>query len=228
MTERPIEIDYVPRHLRRSLTWVFSGRSGTMDSREANFLSRALAAYALHESASCTVDVAASCVVDGGGDGGIDAVHYSSTSHVLWVVQSKFHQDGVGEPDLGSVSKFKNGLESLLQGHYEAFQENQAWARQMPTLTRAFDDPALRVRAVLVYTGIHEVSDDRILILEDLRNRFSADNDYLESQICNLTVVHGWIIGAHLSPGIPELKFTLLQPGWVESLRDCVWAAAPF
>lgn len=228
ITERPIEIGHLPPHLRKLFTGKISeATSGTAESREANFLSRALAAYALHILVPCTVDVAAQCVVDGVGDGGIDAIHYSPSSHVLWVVQSKHHQDGLGEPDLGSVSKFKNGLESLLQGKYDAFEQNQAWKNQLPTLRQAFDDSLLRVRALLVYTGIHQISDDRIRIFEDLRNRFSADCDYLEFKFCNLQVIHDWIVGAHLSSGVQELKFTLLEPGWVKEPYETVYGLLP-
>jgi len=68
------------------------------------------------------VDAAAGAVVDGGGDGGIDAVYHSEATNIVWVVQSKFIRNGRGEPDLGSVVKFKVGLENLLQGRFEAFQ----------------------------------------------------------------------------------------------------------
>ena len=96
MTERPIEIDYVPRHLRRLFTGKLSeAQSGTIDNREANFLSRALAAYALHELTSCTVDVrrvASLTVVE-------MVVSTPYITHPLLMCfgwYSLIHQDGVG------------------------------------------------------------------------------------------------------------------------------------
>ena len=125
--ETPIEIIHLPGQLRAT----FKGKlreatNGTDQERETNFLSRALAAYALHKLASCPIDDAAAAVVDGWGDGGIDAIYYSHATHTLHVVQSKFFVDGRGEPALGDVTKLKEGLSNLLQGKFEAFDANDS------------------------------------------------------------------------------------------------------
>jgi hypothetical protein len=119
--ETPIEF----LHLSEKLHEAFDGKlpaapSGTPQEKETNFLSRALAAYAIHKLSGCSLDDAAASVVDGEGDGGVDAIYYAASTSLLWVVQSKFFSDGRGEPDLGSVTKFKTGLENLLQGKFEA------------------------------------------------------------------------------------------------------------
>jgi hypothetical protein len=115
--ETPIEILELPKQLRE----LFSGKvpesnSGTVEQKELNFLSWALAAYTVHKLAGCSLEEAADSVVDGGGDGGIDAIFYASTNATLFVIQSKYIKNGHGEPDLGGVTKFKAGLEGLLQG----------------------------------------------------------------------------------------------------------------
>src|SRR5215470_9389358 len=108
MREIPIEINHVPGKLRADFTGrLAEAASGSSVEREANFLTRALAAYAIHKLAGCTLDDAAEAIVDGGGDGGIDALHYSAATTILWVIQSKFLSDGRGEPGLGDVTKFK-------------------------------------------------------------------------------------------------------------------------
>jgi hypothetical protein len=228
IVERPLEIDYVPPFLRTMFTGKLAeAQSGTVDERETNFLTRALAALALHKLVPCTVDESVASIVDGGGDGGIDAIYYSSTTHFLWVIQSKFHRDGRGEPDLGSVVKFKTGLESLLRGEFEAFHANAALTAMIPALKKVFQDGLLQVRAALVYTGIHLVSDDRVRAFEDLKHRFSADSDYLQVRFCNLTTVYDWMIDAHLAPGVPEVEFTLLKPGWVKEPYETVFGLLP-
>jgi hypothetical protein len=90
-SEVPIEILHLPAKLHE----LFDGRllvavAGTPEERERNFLSRAVGAYAIHKLAGPILDVAAACVVDGGGDGGIDAIHYSAGDQKLWIVQGKF------------------------------------------------------------------------------------------------------------------------------------------
>src|SRR5713101_6945756 len=105
----------LPGRLRTDFTGrVPEATAGDANEREKNFLSRTLAAFAVHKLSGCPLDEAAAALVDGGDDGGIDAVHYSPTSHTLWLVQSKFIESGRGEPGLGDVSKFKNGIEDLL------------------------------------------------------------------------------------------------------------------
>jgi len=67
---------------------LFDGRvplraNGTAEQIERDFLSRALAAYALHKLGGASLDEAAAGVVDGGGDGGIDGVYFSPQQHAL-------------------------------------------------------------------------------------------------------------------------------------------------
>jgi hypothetical protein len=216
--EIPLEIT----HLRYRLRQDFTGRLpevpfGTDEAKERNFLSRALAAFAVQRLGGCTVDEAVAAVVDGGGDSGIDAIYYSPTSHRLWIVQSKFFADGQGEPSLGDVSKFKNGLEALLQGHFDIFRSNAALEQKIPRLQAHFDDISLEVRAVLVYSGIHLVSEDRIRLFEDLRRRFSHDSDYFAFQRYNLTSIHGWLTGEHETSGVNVIELTLHCPGQVST-----------
>ena len=132
IAERPFEIIFLPDRLRSDFTgFIPEAVTGTVEEREKNFLTRALAAFAIHKLSGCTCVEAAAAVVDGGGDGGIDAIYYAPTSNTLWVVQSKYMESGRGEPGLGDVSKFKNGLEDLLQGRFEAFKRNTLWSARL-------------------------------------------------------------------------------------------------
>ena len=118
-----------------------------------------------------TLDEAANSVVDGGGDNGIDAVHHAAATNTLWIVQSKYFTDGRGEPDLGGMAKFKLGLEILLQGEFNAFDANPALKSLVPRLKIIFNGGGLQVRAVVVYSGIHSMSEDRLRLIEDLERR---------------------------------------------------------
>lgn len=219
-------------HLPESLRTLFNGKlaeaaTGTTEEREKNFQSRALAALAIHKLSGATLDEAIACIVDGGGDGGIDAVFHSVNTHTLWVAQSKFITTGRGEPDLGDVTKFKTGLENLLQGNFDAFRANTAWSQLIPQLEAVFTDGGLQVRAVLVYSGINLVSEDRRRLFEDLKRRFSPDSDYLDVRVCGLTTVHDWLTGADQGPGVPEVELTLIKPGWVKEPYETVYGLLP-
>jgi hypothetical protein len=226
--ETPIEITYLPSRLRADFTGKLAeATADTIEQNEQNFLSRSLAAFAIHKLAGCSLNDAADSVVDGCGDGGIDALYHSPSTHYLWVVQSKFIANGRGEPSLGDVTKFKAGLENLLQGNFTAFSMNEAWRRIIPRLQQIFRDGALQVRAILVYSGIHLVSEDRKWLFEDLTRRFSPDSDYLQVQHCNLTTIHDWMTGADEGPGVPKVEITLQKPGWVKDPYETIYGLLP-
>lgn len=226
--EVPIEMFRLPENIRAILQGKLpEATTGDAEERERNFLSRALAAYAIHKLGGATVDEAAASVVDGGGDGGIDAVYHAPSNNILWIVQSKFIATGRGEPALGDVTKFKTGLENFLQGNFEAFRENALWAAIIPRLQVIFGSGTLQVRAVLVYTGINLVSDDRRRLFEDLKFRFSHGSDYLDFIVCNLTTIHDWLTGADQGPGVPEVELTLRKPGWIREPYETIYGLLP-
>ncbi|MBU4262319.1 MAG: AIPR family protein [Proteobacteria bacterium] len=226
--ETPIEMLHLPENLRK----LFAGKlpdatTGTPEEREKNYLSRALAAFATHKLGGATLDEAVASIVDGGGDEGIDAIFHAAATNILWITQSKFIANGRGEPELGDVTKFKAGIENLLQGNFDAFRTNAAWNRLIPQIEAVFGKGGLLVRAVLVYSGINLVSEDRRRLFEDLKSRFSHDTDYLEVRVCNLTTVHDWMTGADQGPGVPEVELTLLKPGWVKEPYETVYGLLP-
>ncbi|MBP3954391.1 AIPR family protein [Gemmata sp. G18] len=217
VVEKPYEINHVPPRLHRD----FEGRvppakSGKTDrEKENNFLSRALAAFAVHRLSGCGLDEAAASVVDGGGDAGIDAVYHTSTSNTLYVVQSKFIESGRGEPELGDVSKFRDGVDNLLRGIWTAFETNAAWVAILPRVKQYFDDASLRVRAILVYSGINTVSEARLHLFEALEARVNHGEEYFRFASYGLSSVHGWITGADEAAGVDKVELEVLKPGMV-------------
>ncbi len=218
IVEKPYEIDHIPKHLHA----VFDGKvppavSGkTAQEKENNFLSRALAAFAMHKLTGATPDEAAASLVDGGGDGGIDAVHFSPTSNTLWLVQSKFIENGRGEPELGEASKFKDGIDNLLSGKWEAFLKNEAWVKRLPRIKKLFEDHSvLHVEAVLVYSGINAVSEDRLRFFKTLESRYNHGDEFLHFGTYSLVSIHDWITGADAAAGVDKVELEILKPGWV-------------
>ena len=62
--ERPFEMEFLPRLLRLDFSIHLPGATtGTQEERERNFLSRALAAYAVHKLSGCTFQEAAQATV---------------------------------------------------------------------------------------------------------------------------------------------------------------------
>ena len=84
-------------------------------------LTRCLAAYGIYNSTECSFQEAAEAVVDGGEDNGIDAIYYSVIDKKLIIVQSKWSQNGNGEPDAVGISKFCTGVRDLFNMTYDRF-----------------------------------------------------------------------------------------------------------
>lgn len=196
---------------------------GSDEERERNFLSRALAAYAVHKLSGCSLEQAAAAVVDGGGDGGIDAIYYArQTTDTLWVIQSKFIAKGTGEPD--GLRKFCHGLEALLEGKLDYFEGNEYWRNQTPILTTLINASSpLQIKAVIVYSSIHSINPDKLIPFENLRRRYSPNSDYFTHSSYNLSSLVDWMIDADQTSGVPEVHLTIHCPGKLDSPYETVY-----
>lgn len=226
-TEIPLELAHVVKRLHADFDKrLAAGTGSTADEREKNLLTRALVAFAIHRLAGCPLDEAAAAVVDGGGDFGLDAVFFSPAIATLWLAQSKFDGSGRGQPDLGDVSKFCDGIDALLRGNFGPFAPNAAITNRKPEIEAALKTPGLQVRAIIVYSGLAVISEDRRHVFDQLRNTFSSGSDYLVMATYNLTSIHDWVTDADKAPGVPILQLTLEKPGWVtepyETIYGCI------
>ena len=225
--ETPLELQHVVARLHTDFDKRLAAGTGSTDEeRERNFLSRALAAFSIHRLASCSLDEAAAAVVDGGGDFGLDAIFFSAAAATIWLAQSKFDGSGRGQPDLGDVSKFRNGIDALLRGNFAPFAANAAVTNRKGAIEAALKTPDLQVRAIIVYSGLAVVSEDRRHLFDQLRHTFSSGSDYLVITTYSLTSVHDWVTDADKAPGVPKLQLTLEKPGWVtepyETIYGCI------
>ncbi|MGX9686136.1 hypothetical protein ACTQ9L_03190 [Deinococcus wulumuqiensis] len=178
------------QQVRDELRRLYTGRiTGTGANPDANFLSKALAAFLIHKLTQCTIDESIDAVVDGGNDGGIDAVFVKDD--ILWLVQSKFIQNGRGQPDLGDVTKFKEGVDNIVNGRFEIVQRNEDFRRIVPKIRQCMESSAAVIRAFLVYTGDSILEYDRQHLLQGLQQRVNTPStpNFLEFQPYNLTSV---------------------------------------
>lgn len=116
-------------------------------------ISRGLNAYVIAHITGCSPLDAALSVTDSGDDNGIDAIFYDSQENCLYVSQAKYDHDGKGEPDLGSVKKFIDGFNDLLEVRFEKFC-NKIKKRQAEIET-ILEKPGLTAKLLLIYTGVN-------------------------------------------------------------------------
>lgn len=184
---RPVEMEALCEHLARSYGATIVGFGGNENARLFNFRSRALLAFGLECTAGATAEQAVAAIVDGGGDNGIDAIHIGPDLS-LWLLQSKYIDAALGEPELGDVNKLCTGVRDLLAGRWDRF--NEAVRAKRAQVAAALDDPACRIQVLLVHTG-GALSDDKRRLLADLEAEFNAGRpDCLRSTVHGLSGLH--------------------------------------
>ena len=184
---QPEELSLLCTHLSQLFSNKITGTGNNPLAVERNFLSKALAAYYLYREAGAMLDDAVAATIDGGGDNGIDSI-YIAADHTIWLIQSKYIHTGVGEPDLGDVSKFAGGVKDLIAGHYDRFLTLNSSRKH--NLQYIVNQGEQRFKAVLVHTG-GGINDDRRRIFKDLENEFNTHkDDHLQFISCGLSILH--------------------------------------
>lgn len=169
---RPLELDLLCQKLDLDYAVRIAGIGNSPEAQRSNFLSKAIAAFVLHEKAGASLDDAVTASIDGGFDHGIDSV-FIAADQTIWLIQSKYKDSGSGEPALGDVSKFRDGVTDLLHCRWDRF--NDALRNRLPALINALDSGVCRIKVVLAYSGT-AVSDDRRHIFSDLELAFNGTN----------------------------------------------------
>jgi hypothetical protein len=184
---RPLELDLLCQKLDTDYAALITGTGRSPESRRSNFLSKAIAAFVLHEAAGANLDEAVAASIDGGLDHGIDSV-FVANDQTIWLVQSKYKESGSGEPELGDVSKFRDGVTDLIQGRWARF--NNVLQNRSAAITEALNSGICKVKVVLAYSGT-AVSDDRRDIFSDLERAFNGPNPgFLSCHAYGLTTLH--------------------------------------
>lgn len=184
---RPLELDLLCQKLDADYAALITGTGTSPESRRSNFLSKAIAAFVLHEAAGASLEESVAASIDGGQDHGIDSV-FVAHDQTIWLVQSKYKEAGSGEPELGDVSKFRDGVIDLVQGRWGRF--NDALQNRSAAITAALNTGVCKVKVILAYSGT-AVSDDRRDIFYDLERAFNGPNPgFLRCHAYGLTTLH--------------------------------------
>lgn len=122
-----------------------------------------------------SAEEAGKCVTDGYGDNGIDALYYNQKEKVLYLVQTKWRQDGTGSVDRGDIQKYFLGIRDLTVPRYERF--NEKVQKRKEEIDAALRDANTKFMVVLAYTGQAELAAN---INEDVKSFLVDLNDSSE------------------------------------------------
>jgi hypothetical protein len=184
---KPLELDLLCQKLESDFSALILGTGVDDNAKRSNFLSKAVAAFVLHEAAGASMADAVAASIDGGADHGIDSV-FIAADHTIWLVQSKYIDSGVGEPALGDVSKFRDGVADLLHGKMDRF--NNAMQDRQAALTSELNNEVCKIEVVLAHTG-GAIHDDRRHIFGDLERAFNGANPgFVRCRAFGLVTLH--------------------------------------
>ena len=200
----PLELSLLVAALDAEFGSLINGTGNSAVEQKRNFYSKAVAAFVLAHESGATPAQAGSASIDGGLDHGIDSV-FVAPDNTLWLLQSKYIEVGRGEPELGDVAKFRDGVTDLIHGRFERF--NQALNAKAADIRRALSQDECRVRVVLAYTGT-AISEDRRHIFGDLERAFNGTNSgFLRCFAYGLTTLHDIQLAANtLAPIESEIE----------------------
>ena len=134
------------------------------------FLTRGLAALAASQMTETPIAELGSAITDGSKDGGIDLIYFNASELTLYLVQTKWHEDGHGSMELGEVLKFIEGVKKVLDNNLDGLNDRVQAKRA--DIERALFDANAKFMLVLAHTGQEELSDEVAAAL----------NSYVETQ----------------------------------------------
>ncbi|MDM0083160.1 AIPR family protein [Variovorax sp. J31P179] len=121
-------------------------------------LTRGLAALAASHMTEEPIEELSKSVTDGAQDGGIDLVYFNANERTLYLVQTKWHEDGHGSIELGDALKFIEGVKKVLDN--DLSQLNERIRAKSPEIERALFDANANFVLVIAHTGQEELSSE--------------------------------------------------------------------
>ena len=152
----------------------YAHHSDQSQSKKA-FLTRGLAVLAAAHMTEEPIKELTKSVTDGSQDGGIDLIYFSPNERTLYLVQTKWHEDGHGSIELGEALKFIEGVKKVLDNDLDSL--NARVRAKRPDIERALFDANANFVLVIAHTGQEELSTD---VQAALDNYVASQNDTSE------------------------------------------------
>ncbi|HFK5573691.1 abortive phage infection protein [Elizabethkingia anophelis] len=163
------------------------------EEKENLFLTRAYAAYTLQILAEIDETLASTAITDSFDDNGIDAIYFDKRNKELWLLQSKWIKNGNGEPDSGELNKFKNGILDLIDLKLERF--NAKVQSKQNDIIEALEDPLVKIKIVLTYTGQDTFSEHNRRIIDDLLGELNDPSELAIFNRFSIKQAHKSLVG---------------------------------
>lgn len=201
-------------HIKAKLAEIYNGKIDISDAKspqdeENFFLTRSYTAYTLQVLANVDPDTSANSIVDSYDDNGIDAIYFDRKNKLLWLLQSKWIKNGNGEPETGEVGKFSKGVIDLVELQLDRF--NAKVQKKEPEIIEALEDPLVKLKIVLTFTGKDGLSEHNQRIIDDLLKELNDPTELATFNRFSLKQGHKSLVG--ILEGQP-IKAELILSNW--------------
>lgn len=212
--------DHILKRIAGVIETKFAGRMDMTDwagkpatEVQRAFLSRGLAALAIHRLADTDLDEAAKAITDGGDDGSLDAIYYDQTTETIFFVQSKWSADGSKTIDLGSATKFVDGISKIVNDDLSGFNNKvkSAMVGIRPVLFSGID---VKLKLILIHVGVQDVSFHVRQKVIDYISNINTPVKIADEAFYNQGETYKLIIAEHSSQSI-VLTISLRQFGFL-------------
>ena len=204
------------RQIESKLKFLFSGLIDMDDyhqkpekEKELAFLSRALAAFSILATSDATQEQAASSVTDGFHDNGIDAVYFNEQEKILYIIQTKWKQDGTGGIDRGDALKFITGIKNLIDIEFERF--NEKVKKRSAEIENALYQVNTRIVIIISYTGQANLSKEVECDFNDLLKLINDTSEVMSLKVLKQADLYGFVASDML--GTP-IKLDVALKDW--------------
>ncbi|CAJ1891304.1 AIPR family protein [Aeromonas hydrophila] len=177
------------------------------EKRDIAFLTRALGVLTISQLTDQPMKDICHCVTDGYNDGGIDLIFFEPKEKVLYLVQTKWHQDGSGSISLGDTLKFIEGVKKVLDNDLDNLND-KVKARKLDIELALFDANAKFV-LVLAHTGQDNISEDIRIALTSYIDSQNDTSDLMSLKVIKQDELHRSVAaGVAGSPISQEIQLT--------------------
>lgn len=163
--------------------------------REKAFLTRALATLAASHLTDKPIIEFVDSVTDGSHDGGIDLIYFNEKDKTLYLVQTKWHEDGNGSIAQGDMLKFIAGVKRIIDLSIDGF--NDRIKGRTADIKSAVYDANAKIVLVVAHTGADNLSD---VVRADIQGYIDQQND--TSEIMSLEVLNQSLLHKAVSAGL--------------------------
>jgi hypothetical protein len=208
-----LHVNQISNHLTEAFSNLIdlSDQSNSTEENRKNFLlTRSLAAYSIKYHAHIDESTSAQSVTDGSNDNGIDAIYYDENEKVLFISQSKWMHDGKGEPSLGDIKKFLDGIKDLFNFQFDRF--NGKIQLKQNCIQNAIRDPNTRYQIIIAYTGINDLAEPASRDLNDFLEEMNDASEMVYISIFNQRKIHASLL-SNVSGQAIDLEINLKSWG---------------